>query len=338
MAAHQISKFEFASTPMMYTPVFTSTAPTLSDNVFSNFADVKPVIEDTRRGTCHSCNVPMKLYGSDYNCPNCGLVEENNTTATPRESNGSSSIKISMNGRKSRIYSVTTDYSKTQKKQIFDQLVQNNNAYEGFKFSRDILSKVAIEYNNVQKSVTVIQKSGGQLQQKKFVKRGNIKDEVLAAFVYYECIRAGATRKKKDVAAMMKLNTGGFSTGETILRALHNAGKIDIPINDEPVDDYLDRYMETLNINDDSYRGFVLDIVGHSEALCIGMNSQISSKIVGAIWIVITNCGLGISAAALEHAADGIKKSTFIKFRKAVESNFAEFRQFYHKYNIPVIA
>jgi len=315
-----------------------SDVPVISDEAFNSFADVKPVVVDIACGICVECKIPMNLIASDYNCPTCGLVQENSAPNATRDVNGNTSVKISVGGRKGRVYNVTTDYSKTQKKQVLDLLIHNNNMYTGFKFSRDILTKVATAYNSVQKSSTSVQMPDGKITLKKFVRRGNIKGEILAALVYYECIRAGATRKKKDIALMMRLPSGGFSSGETILRMLYHQGKIDIPIDSHPVEDYLDRYLEALNIENTTYREFILEIVNHSISIHLGLNSQISSKIVGVLWIVISHCGLNISAAALEQAADGIKKSTFTRFSKIIESNSTMFIHIYQKHGVPLAA
>jgi hypothetical protein len=322
---------------MSYTPIFQHDSfGTVSDDIFNSFAEIKPDVKNVSIDMCAECNIPMMLNISEYNCPKCGIVIQTNGNIISGETSGNSSVRVSIGGRKGKFYNVTSDYSKTQKKLIFDLLIQNNNAYAGFKFSRDILQKAATGYNTVQKSFIDEQHPDGSVTKKKFVKRGSIKDEVLAAFIYYECIRAGATRKKKDIASLMKLPTNGFSNGESILRALHFEGKISIPVDNEPYDDYLDRYFETLNINNDYYRGFVLKLVEYSEKRRIGMTSQISSKIVGTLWVVITNCKLNVTTSALECAADGIKKSTFMKFYKVITANLRVFAAIFAEFNIPL--
>jgi transcription initiation factor TFIIIB Brf1 subunit/transcription initiation factor TFIIB len=128
------------------------------------------------------------------------------------------------------------------------------------------------------------------------VRRGNIKDEVLAGLIYFECIRASIVRKKKDIALFMKLPTNGFSRGEDILRNLQAEGKIDIPVDEEPIEGFVDRYLEELNLDNPNYIKFIVELVDESERRKIGMNSQLSSKAVGALWIIITQCGLNISS------------------------------------------
>jgi hypothetical protein len=317
---------------------YSSSSNTVSDTDFDNFAAIKPQVTNVAIDMCPECNIPMVLSGSDYNCPKCGIIEQNVGANTTYEASGNSSVRVTIGNRRGKYYNVTSDYSEVQKKLILDQLIHNNNAYVGFKFSRDILQKAAVGYNSVQKSFIDETQADGTVTKKKFVRRGNIKDEVLAAFIYYECIRAGVTRKKKDIATMMKLPANGFSNGESILRALHLEGKVNIPIDDEPYEDYLDRYLETLNITNDNYRNFILAMVDYSEKKRIGMSSQISSKIVAVLWIVITNCDLKIDIEALEKAADGIKKSTFMKFHKIILGNLRLFAHLFTKYSVPLFA
>jgi predicted RNA-binding Zn-ribbon protein involved in translation (DUF1610 family) len=318
----------------MYMPIYNA-QNTISDDVFNKFTEIKPTTVDSAVDICTECGITMTLDGSDYVCSKCGTIEQS-AVAPSNEESTNNYVRVSMNGKKGTFYNVISDYSKTQKTVIFNQLMQNNNAYSGFKFSRDVLSKVADRYNGIQKTLLDEYMPDGSVKQKKFVRRGYIKDEVLAALIYYECIRAKSARKKRDIAVMMKLPTNGFSNGENILRDLHNKGKISIPIDDEPYADYLDRYLEALNIDNDKYKGFILEVIEKSEKLHIGMNSQISSKIVGALWLVITNCKLDISAAALEKSADGIKKSTFIKFYNILNSQKILFLSIFNKYEIPL--
>jgi transcription initiation factor TFIIIB Brf1 subunit/transcription initiation factor TFIIB len=318
----------------MYHSQFT----TVSDEDFNSFADVKPEVKKhTAIDMCPECNIPMVLSGNDYSCLKCGIIEENIGEAPQTyEKTGNTSVRVTIGNRRGKYYNVTSDYSEVQKKLILDQLIQNNNAYTGFKFPRELLQKAANGYNSVQKSFIDEPMADGTVAKKKFVRRGNIKDEVLAAFIYYECIRIGAARKKKDIATMMKLSTNGFSNGESILRTLHFEGKVNIPLDKEPYEDYLDRYLETLNITNDNYRNFILACVDYSEKNKIGMNSQISSKIVAVLWIVITNCNLDITIDKLETAADNIKKSTFMKFHKIVIVNLRLFAHIFTRHAIPI--
>lgn len=335
----------------MYTPVASISKESFVDsNAFRKFAEDRA--RDSARGVpagagartepdldytyCPECRVPMQKAGSEYQCAQCARIVEGMGEAASHENASSSSIRrVGRNGQR-RLYSVTSDYSKTQRKQILGQLINNNNAYTGPKFSRGILTTVATLYNTIQKHTEPA--TDASATKKKFVRRGAIKDEILCALIFYVCIDTGAARKKKDIAMMMRLPVNGFSNGNSIVRKLHNKGVIKIPIDKEPFADYVDRYMEALGIDAhadaDSMRGFVIDAVALSEVEKIGMNSNLSSKIVGALYAMIQSRKLGISAAALERAADNIKKSTFMKFYKCIDVEREVFAAVYARYGM----
>ncbi len=95
-----------------------------------------------------------------------------------------------------------------------------------------------------------------------------------------------------------------------------------------------------LNISEENsgkYKAFVLEIVGESENRKIGMNIQLSSKIAGALWILINGLKLKITSAELERAADNIRKSTFMKFYKVVAEYRRTFEPIFIHHGIPFI-
>lgn len=316
----------------------------VDDELFRSMSEVQMEDDELKYNYCPDCKIPMTLSNNEHHCPACNLIRtfDADTVGDHGEST-SGNIRITTGTYKGKFYNLNNDYARTQRKLIETQLLHNNAVTKGPAIARDILIKSAAGYNSIQKMIVdeVIEIEGNDgeiiqsVSQKKFVRRGNIKDEVLAAFVYFECIRAGATRKKKDIAAFMQLQAGGFSRGEDILRTLHAEGKIDIPVDEEPTEDFVDRYLEALNLENPDYKGFILDLIELSEKRKIGMNSHISSKIVGAIWILIQQLNLPISAVQLEKAADNTKKNTFTKFQTVVRNSMNVFAPIFKEYKIP---
>jgi len=296
-------------------------------------------VEETKKHNfCKDCNSPMQLDGIKYHCGMCGRMRKSIVHGNrDRDNIVSGSIRITTGANKGRFYNITGDYTKTQMKIIVDQLAQNQSSYEGMSFPSNILNAAATQYNRIQKFITEdsIDEDGNVCGQKKFVRRGNIKDEVLAGLIYFEGVREKLVRKKRDIAMFMKLSTYGFSRGEDILRNLQAEGKIDIPVDEEPIEGYVDRYMDGLKINNPNYSAFVIEIVNLSETYMIGMSSQLSSKIVGAISVLITKCNLNITSAELEKATDNTKRNTSNKFYTIVMSNVGYFIPVFKKYNIP---
>jgi hypothetical protein len=312
----------------------------VTDDIFENFSKITPnqaVDESSEKyNYCNDCNIAMCNAGTEYQCPNCGIIKQlvgDAPNANLDDMNGASNLRISVGGR-GRFYNINNDYTRAQRAMILQQLTNNNTNYSGSKFQKDILTKAANLYNDIQKMIIV--DGSDDAVGKKFVKRGNIKDETLAAIVYYECRRAGVTRKKKDVASFMKLPSNGFSRGEDIIRSLSAESKIDIPIDDDPTEDFIERYLEGLNMDNEEYSGFISELVSRSEKHRVGMNSQISSKVAGAIWMLCDKKKInGITIADIERACDSCKKNTFQRFCKAVEEKMPLFSDIFDKYEIP---
>jgi hypothetical protein len=294
-------------------------------------------IEDTHSlNYCRDCSMAMNFdpTTSTWTCEECPIqthsIGGGNTIGS-----SSGTIKIAR-GSKKNYYNGSQDYTKTQRRAILDQLFKNNDLYTGRKIPKDVLVKAAENYNETQQLKIEEIDSDGTTTDKKFVKRGTIKDQILAKWIQIECIRAGTPRRKKDIAEFMRLSSQGFSKGEEILRNLHAQKKINIPIYEEPMEDYTERYLESLGLdNDPKYYDFIIKLVECAIEKRIATSSVLTSKIVGSIWILITHCKLGIDANKVESACDNIRKNTFTRFSKAIEDNILKFVDVFIEYNIP---
>ncbi len=319
-----------------------ATTDVVSDlKLFDEFSDahyLPPTLDIAATSYCPDCDTPMELSGIEYQCSTCGLTQPNNTAVICHEDTISNNLRITTGVNKGRFYNMTVDYTKTQRKMIADQLYQHSTRYKGPAFPINVLAATANQYNRIQKLITedVMDCEGKVTGQKKYVRRGTIKDEVIAGLIYFEGIREKLYRMKKDVAIFMNLPINGFARGEDILRNLEAEGKIDIPVDDEPIEGFIDRYLEALGMDTQpNYSKFIVDMVQASEKNKIGMNSHLSSKIVSAIYIIISQCGLKITSAAIEKACDNTKKNTFMKFTKIVATSSDAFEPIFIKYGIP---
>lgn len=283
---------------------------------------------------CPDCpDTPMQLCMNEYKCVLCGRTECADITGIDINTLKGANIL----GR----YRNAEGYVKTQREAIVKLLKANNEAYTGDKFAPELLDEVASQYNMIQNLVEEIYDEDGKVKgTKKFVRRSNIKDEVLSYLIYLACVNHGSVRKKKDIAAFMKLQTNGFSSGEKIVNDLHAEGKINIEIGDEPVSGFAARYLEGLGLAEnqttDNYIKFIDDIIHTAEAKNIGVNSITSSKVVGTIWLLNVQLVLNIKVDQLERAGDNTKKNTFIKFYNEVTKNIKLFAHIFRKYNIPL--
>lgn len=287
---------------------------------------------------CPDCDTPMELFGVELQCSTCGLTQLNNTAIMCHDDTISNNLRITTGQNKGRFYNMAVDYTKTQRKMIAEQLYQHSTRYKGPAFPNNVLAATATQYNRIQKLITedVINSDGEITGQKKYVRRGSIKDEILAGLIYFEGIREKLYRMKKDVAIFMDLPINGFARGEDILRNLQAEDKIDIPVDDEPIEGFIDRYLEALKMDDiPAYSKFIIDIVSTSEKNKIGMNSHLSSKIVAAIYIITVQHKLKITAVAIEKACDNTKKNTFMKFTKIVAGSSDAFEGCFVKHGVP---
>jgi len=284
---------------------------------------------------CPDCNQAMMASGHNYDCAVCGYTLRIDGEIRDCVEDGVTNIKVAY-GRK--VHNLSSDYSKAQRKSILDLLINLNSQYQSPQIPRDVLTATANDYNEIQKLTLEETDDEGEVTVKKVVKRGNIKHEILGALLHYECIRANIARKKKDIAVFMQLQNNGFSRGEDFLRELHNKGKIshlNLPINTETKSSFVDRYLESLGIETDRNRDFILELVDKSIEMKIGLNSVMTSKVVGALWILIIKTGMKVEASSLQDKCDNIKKNTWMRFTNAVLENITKFVGVFERHGVP---
>jgi len=300
---------------------------------------------------CKNCNVAMQYStNSQYECPVCFVnIDIIGDVKDTSEETSRGVLKITSSHSSRSLYTSVPNYAKTQKKQILDQLTAYNEMYTGVKISRDIIIATANQYNEIQKlTIDEVKDDGETSTQRKFVKRGDIRSEIIGACLYYECQRAGSPLKKKDIAAFMKLGSNGISRGENVVRVLHLKNKINIPINYESNEDLIIRYLDALNLYEldqtgeltkqtSNFVNFVADLVNMADLKHFGTASISSSKISGAIYILIQKMNLDIKNEAICKACDNIRVTTFSKFSKIIldEKNILSFISVFEKNNIP---
>jgi len=281
---------------------------------------------------CEDCNINMAFneFEHIYYCPNCNRI--NRLIGGSREQ-----AEYDEKGQKfvtRRGFMQTQDHSKIQIKQTYEKLLKLNEKYTGVKIPVNILHRAATSYNDIQSTFADF----GE----KFVRRSDSSDVILGALIYYECIRAGNTRKKRDIATFCALREDGLSSGEDILKDFHARGIINIPIDTSTTRSYAERYLAILHLDNyeeqkkagKHYADFVEDLVNMSIECKIGMRSVDSSKVVGAIWILIQHEKLNISINDVELACDNTRKNTFTNFSKCITENILQFIDVFEKNGI----
>jgi phage FluMu protein Com len=292
----------------------------ISKNITRRGLESQGPVEQNR---CPDCKVMITKTGDIYCCPQCKQIIEF-TVSTDYNSIMTSSVKFA-SGTKTSTFIINGDSSAMQYNTTLAHLKNNAENYKGLPFAEDILAAVANKYTIIQNY-----KSGD----KKNVMRGNNKNEILAALLYYECINRNNNRSKSDIHVFMNLNKTGFSNGDKAVKELHGIGIIKFDILDERIEGFLPRYLDNLNISHE-YDGFIIDVVERCTALNIGISSHLPSKIVGTIWLLIVKLKLNISAKNVEEAADNIRENTFKKFYTILVDNLDTFKDIFEKYKIP---
>ncbi len=262
---------------------------------------------------CPTCKTPMKLDAetNECRCSTCGLMSESTTDTGVCTKSNSIRIVDSRGNTQSRYFAGDADYSDTQRQTIVDELRTKNERYSGDKLPAIIIEETANMYNSLQQL---------EIDGAKFVRRGKVKDEILAAIIYMKCLEQNIVKSKKDVAALMELPRNGFCRGDTNLRKLASRGYIKLVEKENVLDMFVDEYMKATKLSEDArcaqYRAFLIDLVKTADDKKISQGSQVPSKVVGAIWILLNAARhpLSKNVSQFESMCNNCKKNTFNKF------------------------
>lgn len=319
--------------------------PTQEDDVEDMFAALEAATFDysmspsEAHNMCTECGIAMDQSTTDYRCPYCGLVKPNDhEIAIPRSDVASSSVRITTGANAGRFHSASSNYSSKQKKDVSVLLNARANEYKGSPISPDILAAAASNYNEIQKYVTEdkLDQEGNVVGVQKFVRRSNVRLEILAAIIYFALVSRGVGRKKKDISDFMGLNVQGFSRGEDIVRDIVSKGQVSFTIEDETPQGYVSRYLGAMNADKPNYSQFVVRIVEIAEKEHIGPTFQTPSKIAGAIWLLVIKCSLNFSAKDIEKHTDKTRSTTFIKFFKLIMKSITKFKPAFDECGVPM--
>jgi transcription initiation factor TFIIIB Brf1 subunit/transcription initiation factor TFIIB len=277
-------------------------------------------------GICKLCGIAMVVeFSGDHKCPECGVIEY---VGSVQDCDGKDIVGYTTTSAGGyRGYYGSNNYARKQEKDILSQLDELAIKYRGPAIPHHIRVKAGQWYNDIQK--ILIDTPDGE---RKFVKRGDIKDEVLGKLIKYECDRAGIARMDCEIARFMGLPSAGLSRGESILRKLHTDNKIELPINIDPTDGFVNRYLDCLVLPVE-YKPFVVDLIDVANANGIGLRSIASSKVVGAIWVLVQKEKLPITIAELDKKCD-IRVNTFKKFSDAVMAKLHVFVGVFERHGI----
>lgn len=268
------------------------------------------------------CSTTMRNDGVNYFCDICNSTYDYETDRQGMETAKRAYIKIS-SGSHGKYYNTQQDAEITQQENIYKHLLDMQNQYEGYQISKDILATVMKNYAQIQ-----------CLE----VKRGNHKDEILAALIFFECINQNAERKRKDIAVFMQLKTGGFARGEATLRNFVANGEVNVKLGEESVSGYADKYMEILELGKcvgiSKYAPMISEIINRADEKRLDVSSLTSSKVAGTIWFIVVKVKYDMRLKELEKKCDNIKSNTIKKFYDIIINNREVFTDIFTKYSI----
>jgi hypothetical protein len=83
----------------------------------------------------------------------------------------------------------------------------------------------------------------------------------------------------------------------------------------------------------DNYNQFAVDLIEKADKLNIAHNSNMNTKCVGSIWMLIKALGLDISAQKVDSICN-VRKNTFFRFCESIQNYKSNFAEIYQKYNL----
>jgi hypothetical protein len=168
----------------------------------------------------------------------------------------------------------------------------------------------------------------------KFIRRGDVRDSILAALIRDELNRQNLGRKKEIIADLMDLKKNGFSGGENTLRVIESHNMLYLSA-DNSTEGFAERYLERLGINTPDNLGFVCNVIRYLIAYNISPRSQLSSKVAGVIWLLINSRRLSVKIEDLENASDKTRGTTIKGIYKEIsKSHLTKLTPVYALYGI----
>lgn len=270
---------------------------------------------------CAGCDLQMNnIFDNTYECPSC----ERQYTHYETVANFGGRDDMQTKGTNGKIHKFRTRGVEYRLQQIQNNkihLMMLNEKYQGSKIPVEILDEAAKRYSSLQISYY-------NLRKKKFVRRGNIKEQILACFVFRLLKKKGMARQRSEVAQIFGLESTGFSAGETQLQELENALNLDLVY--DPSDEIIDlakRYLKSLEessghkIYTPKNLQFVINLVIRAEVIKCGICCYSYSRVAGAVYMLTNECKKKFKNNIIESACDFCKKNTFERFHRVVIIN-----------------
>ena len=142
----------------------------------------------------------------------------------------------------------------------------------------------------------------------------------MGSLLYYECLKEGIIRKPKELAKWYDISENDLSKGDKILRDLAESGVIELPLNKDYNDEYIESYLKRMGL-DTKYGIFLNNLLTIINKYKVGNpNARLSTKISALIFLLIISKKYSISTETISEEFD-ISISTFKTFYMEIYKN-----------------
>jgi transcription initiation factor TFIIIB Brf1 subunit/transcription initiation factor TFIIB len=308
-----------------------------NNNIIEEF-DIPKIQTDINIDNIIYCmNCKNILNSNSSVCNGCGLVinetnldiEENLTT----NDNGSSvNDKGFMNmrivgayGQNRNLLKSSANYSKYRKMTTLKDMHNwNMNNTTGKSLPKNVIEEATELFS--------------EIKEHGFVYRKDVKKGIMSACIYYACYANNISRTPSEIAQMGDIAEKFHSLGDRKLRALNEIGIIDLPDHINPIQNYINRYMEILKIPS-QYFDFINDVIviASEEKLHVLNDSKNNTKCIGAIYLLLDRVKElnHINKDNIDKDCE-ISKTTYIKYYALICKFYRKFVHIFVKHGIPM--
>jgi transcription initiation factor TFIIIB Brf1 subunit/transcription initiation factor TFIIB len=298
----------------------------------NKFEEIQSNEDNLNYKNCTECNIQMQPnINNTLTCPECGFIKtviienlEYEPSMAGYNTNENYHIPIKCIGKNSFQYQKylrnnTSQYSIIQETSIKRILEKLNYKSDNFIIPKNIIQNVLNQYKKIRETSKI--------------HRGEILKGILGSLLYYECLKEGIIRKPKELAKWYEISENDLSKGDKILRDLAENGVIDLPINKEYNDEYIQSYLKRMDL-DIKYSLFLIELLDIINENKVGNpNARLSTKISALIFLLIISKKYSITTEAISEEFD-ISISTFKTFYMEIYKNKHLINHILQKYNI----
>lgn len=289
--------------------------------------------EDTSK--CKACNQILLMKDNIFICKTCGREYECNSNiemethvSNPNDFNSKDShMPISINGshikgNQKSLYKTSANHDKHRQNTINKELKQLNTQSKNIILPIYIINEAADLFSQIKSTDSIFRLKS---------KRG-----VQGAIIKKLCIKYKVSRTPQEICEIMDVPEKYFSNGERILEGLIENKVIQLDFNVNPIECYVDRYFEVLELQN-KHKAFIYDLIDRAEKKNIHMvyDTKDNTKVVGAIYMLINRVSeyRTITKDTIEKKC-GVTKTTFNMYYQVLYQYYNLIRKVFKKHGI----